>query len=425
MRRKLDLARQITIGLVIYGALLSGALFLHGLLVNERAERMFWQAMLQTSMDDLLERRTKDPSATWRNNGKLDLYELDTSTNVPAALKPLRPGLHDNVFFGNNEWAVYVGESNGKRMALALDIDGFEQAEWELVKPVILSSVLLMILLSVAIYFGARLLVRPLRDMASRIGALSPVRRGQRIDVPPRSSSELEVIAGALNDYLERNDRFVDRERAFIDTASHELRTPISVIRSAAELALSVDNLVPPAAKQLQRIARTTREVDELVSMLLVLAKDPQRMRNVAERIRLDELVPDIVDNHRPLANGKALELVIGELTACEIIAPEAVVRVAIGNLLRNAIEHSDSGQIHVSLEPGARIAIRDPGHGMTPEEISALYARLARGGDSTAGIGLALITRLCEHLGWTLEFAPAPERGTTASLDLGSALAS
>ena len=64
-------------------------------------------------------------------------------------------------------------------------------------------------------------------------------------------------------------------------------------------------------------------------------------------------------------------------------------------------------------------VEIADPGHGMTPEQISAIHARMARGGEREgAGIGLDLIARLCEHLGWTLDFDSQPQRGTTARLN-------
>ena len=79
----------------------------------------------------------------------------------------------------------------------------------------------------------------------------------------------------------------------------------------------------------------------------------------------------------------------------------------------------SDNGRIDVRLEEDATVIIRDPGHGMSPEQVSAIYTRMARvgagGGDS--GIGLELISRLCEHFGWRLDLRSDGEHGTTAVL--------
>ena len=102
------------------------------------------------------------------------------------------------------------------------------------------------------------------------------------------------VIADALNDYLERNERFVERERVFIDSASHELRTPVAVIGGAAELALGQSAVPAVARNQLSRIKRTAHEVEHLISLLLVLAKDPARIAKASDRVALDQLLPEI-----------------------------------------------------------------------------------------------------------------------------------
>ena len=415
-----SLARQISLGLILYGIVLSVALFVHGWLVNESAEHMVWEAMLEARMSDIQERERDEPGFQWENRGKLDFYRLGAGAPSPEVLRMLPPGLHDNIQFDDNQWVVLVRDGEGgKRYALALDIDGFEALEWRLIRPVIISSVIFMLLLGVAVYFGVRVLVRPLRTMATRIGMLSPNKRNQRVELPAHASWELAVIAEALNDYLERNDRFVERERAFINTASHELRTPISVIRSAAQVAKGIANVPPMAVQQIDRIVQTTKEIEELVAMLLILARDPGKILGMAEQFRLDELIPEIVRDHQLLCEDKQLEIVIEPLPVCSLLAPERVVRVAIGNLLRNAIESSDQGQIRIQLDPTGRIDIQDPGHGMTPEQVSALYTRLARGGGHGAGIGLALIARISNHMGWGLEIISEQDCGTRVGLDL------
>ena len=226
------------------------------------------------------------------------------------------------------------------------------------------------------------------------------------------------MIADAVNGYLQRNERFVERERAFIDSTSHELRTPIAVIGGATELALAEPGVPAAARNHLLRIDRTARDVEQLVGLLLVLAKDPARLARISDRVALDQILPEIVADHGHLARDKDLELVIEPLPACEVTAPLIIVQAAIGNLLRNAIENSDRGTIRIRLQPDATVVIEDPGHGMSPEEISRIYARIARGGGRQGGgIGLDLIARLCEHLGWELRIESDMGRGTVATL--------
>ena len=168
------------------------------------------------------------------------------------------------------------------------------------------------------------------------------------------------------------------------------------------------------------RIHRTARKVEQLISLLLTLAKDPSRLADSSDRVALDQLLPEIIEDHRHLTRDKDLTLVLEAMPSCDIVAPLTIVQAAIGNLLRNAIENSDRGEIRISLQADATVVIEDPGHGMSPEEISEIYARLARGGGRDGGgIGLELISRLCEHLGWKLAFSSVPGRGTRTTLRL------
>ncbi|HEX5756959.1 MAG TPA: HAMP domain-containing sensor histidine kinase [Arenimonas sp.] len=419
MAARPSLQWQLAASLIAYALLLSTALFVHGMLVNERAERMMWESLLNVEMDHLLLRREQDPDYRWSEVGAVRLFvEADTAP-LPTFLRDLGPGLHDNQYFDNNQWVVLVREVEGDRLMLALDIDGFDQHEWELAQPILYSSVALVLLLSLAIAFGARLASRPLQQTAQRIGKLQPDASGQRIEMPARASAELAVVVDALNDFLARNERFVERERAFIDSASHELRTPVAVIAGATELALSQSPSGSASRAQLLRILRTARGVEQLISLLLVLAKDPDRLATVSDRFDIAELLPDIVADHVHLCRDKDLRVVLGPVASCELQAPVAIVQAAIGNLLRNAIENSDRGEIHIACDEQLQVSIEDPGHGMTPEEISVIYARMARGGGRESGIGLELIGRLCEHLGWRLDIRSLPSQGTRVTLDL------
>ena len=138
---------------------------------------------------------------------------------------------------------------------------------------------------------------------------------------------------------------------------------------------------------------------------------------------RLQPVQPDrseaVVDDHRHLLAGRELDLVADLPPAPPRMLPEAVVRAVVGNLLRNAIEHSGRGTIALRLQASDVVVIDDPGQHMPAAEISALYARALRDPAVAArtGIGLALIARLCEHLRWTLEFSERPDGGTRTRL--------
>ncbi|MEH6418696.1 sensor histidine kinase [Pseudomonas sp. CGJS7] len=420
-RRRSSLRQRIMLGLFGYTTLLSIAVVVQGFFVNEHAEHLVWTSLMNTELDHFIERSRIDPDYRWIDTNILSLYDSATRP-PPRELATLGPGVHDEVVYHGVEYVMLVRDIDGRRLTLSLNIDDMEHREFDLALTIAGSAITTLLLLCAVIGWGVHRLVRPLSNMAQRIGNLQPHRAGQRVEVPEAASSELVVIAEAVNDYVERNDRFVERERAFIDSASHELRTPIAVIAGATEIALDQNDLAPSTRHQLNRIHRTARDVEQLISLLLVLAKDPKRLTANADRVALDQLLPEIVEDHRHLTRDKDLTLSLAPMPHCEIVAPLPIVQVAIGNLLRNAIENSDRGEVTIQLRDDATVVIEDPGHGMTPEEISALYTRIARGGREGGGIGLDLISRLCEHLGWTLRFDQA-ERGTRTTLALRGTL--
>ncbi len=403
-----------------YALLLTVAVMLHGFLVNEIAERLVWDSLLKTELEHHLQRNADDPRYRWSDTDDLQLYTSTDARPLPREVVGLPEGIHDELVMGDREVLVLVRTVEGVKYTLVLDITELESQEDTLTLIVFGLAVTLVLLMGLSVAWGLRRSLRPLTQLAADIGALSPDRMGQRIAVSEKATTELVVIASALNDYLRRHESFIERERVFIDTTSHELRTPIAIIAGASELALDQADLPGPARQQVQRIHRTARDVERMIALLLTLAKDPARLSRNNDVVLLHELLPDIIEDHQHLMQGKDLTIVIDALAPCSVAAPLHIVQAAIGNLLRNAIENSDRGEIHVRLDADATVTLEDPGHGMTPEDISRIYAQMARGGSREGGgIGLDLLARLCEHLGWTLSIQSAPGRGTISRLRL------
>ena len=417
------LRRKLLGWLAVYVGLITLAVFSAANYVHEHAEHAVWRSLLNTELDSIIGQMRGDPDYHWQNSDTLHFYASHQPDGVSESLMQLHPGLHDGELLDGKHAAVMVRDtSDFGRVVLALDITDFGELEHFVTRWALLAGIALLLVTLLMAWVGMTRLVRPLAVLAQDIANLRPERKGQQIVVDKRGSTELEVIAGAVNDYLQRNEHFVERERAFISTASHELRTPIAVITGAAELALEQPGVPERARQQLQRVRTTSIGMEQLIQLLLVLARDPTKLAAMSELVALDQLLPEIAEDHRYLAKGKELELALVELAPCRVLAPLAVVQAAIGNLLRNAIENSDRGVVRVGVSADAVLSIEDPGHGMSPEEVAQVYARMSRGERSPgAGIGLDLIGRLCEHLGWQLRIDSRPEQGTRVTLDMSS----
>ncbi|MBZ4040010.1 sensor histidine kinase [Novilysobacter selenitireducens] len=419
LRNQRSLRHRIVLWLLLMATALTVAIVAQGTVVIEYVERVVWKSWLTVELDHFIDRSRDLPGYRWDDTHGFVVYVGATDPDLPPELRGLDAGLHDDIDVGNRNTVVLVRDDAGTRYTMAMDIEEFEQDETGYEWLTLAASVLLLLAIGVAVALGVGRLLSPLSRLAERIGAMRPGQGLERIELEPGAGSELVVIADAFNDYQTRNAQFVERERTFINTASHELRTPVAVLNGAAELALAPGAQPDAMRFQLQRIQRTARDMEQLITVLLALAKDPARLARSGERVSLDALLPQIVEDHQHLTVGKSLRLELAPPPRCHIQAPSGIVRVAIGNLLRNAIENSDNGRIDIRLQEDATVVIADPGQGMSPEQISAIYTRMARttapGGDS--GMGLELIGRLCEHFGWQLDLRSNPDRGTTAVL--------
>lgn len=425
--RKRTLRARIALGLLGYTLLFGLMVFAFGQITNDDMEDLIERSLLTPELDDFVQHRLHDSHYPPPNSRTLHTYLGEPGASmarVPVVLRALLPGLHDELEVGGRSVTALVRDAGSERIYITFDLTTQEREEASMFWWTLILFLLGACVLSVVIWWLSGKLLSPVSDLVAAIDRVTPDEREKRIEISVDSVTEIATIAGAMNRYFERMDEFVVRERAFVDTLSHELRTPIAVIGGAAQVIAAHADLPDATRRPLARIRQTAADVEQLIAALLVLAKAPARLRGNGEICDVERLIPEIIRNHEYLRREKTLRIVIGELAPSCIDAPAQIVHVAIANILRNAIENSDRGRIDVSVQPAGVVRIQDSGHGMSPEEIGRIYAALARqSGHSGAGIGLQLIRRICEHLGWTLEIQPRKDQGTLVVLDMRASL--
>lgn len=403
-----SLRSRIIIGLIAFQLLLTLGILANDVVINERAEEVVWRASLNSEMDYQIARRAADPEYDWPNTHSVMMFALDPANKSHAPLLALGAGLHDEFIYNNTMWVILIRVVDAQPVALLLQIDHLEKNEKVGRNTIFLAAGVVSLLLCIFIAWAAGWLVRPLRDVAEQIQQLAPDKKHQHIHLPKNASIELEIIADAMNTYIKRNERFIERERDFINMASHELRTPLSVIDGITKISLADTQLPEGARDRLSRIQDAINNVNEMITLLLVLAKDPARVQENSELIFLDKVIREIVSEHRFLADERRAAITVGELPGVEIFAPLPMVKCALGNLLRNAIEHSHGSDIFIELDRDSTITITNKNARLTMKEISEMYGRLARKSSRNGGgLGLDLISRLCAHCDWTLTFVP------------------
>ena len=227
----------------------------------------------------------------------------------------------------------------------------------------------------------------------------------------------MHLLAADFDNYLLRLHDFIERERLFTGDVSHELRTPLAVIQGATDLLMADPDLDRKNRLRIARIDRAVAEMGEISGALLALAREQDAPAEDAGDCDVVAVVEELVSRHRQLLHDKPVTLNVSVIEPPKVAADHAVLAMTIGNLLRNALTFTDSGEVRITLESGA-VQVEDTGQGLQVPEIKKLFRPYVRGGDSKgAGLGLSLVHRLCKRQGWRITLANRPGGGTVARL--------
>lgn len=219
----------------------------------------------------------------------------------------------------------------------------------------------------------------------------------KRIESSRFGDDEVGVLAGTIEKTLERISAFIARERYFTDSASHELRTPITVITGALEL-LEQSDLSAADVKVLDRVRRATLDMKTTIEMFLCLARETDDGL-YDEQFLVMPLVSRAIDQQRYLLSGKFVDVDIDDLAKPRVCGHPQAFSIAVNNLVRNAFEHTLDGQgpitilikEHELLVTNQVSSDADGRH--TPTEASSSHGY---------GLGLGIVQRLCERNGWS-----------------------
>jgi len=336
--------------------------------------------------------------------------------DAPQALASLAPGFHDYEE-GPRRNVVYVSERSGERLVLVFDRSGVGRLAI-LFGLLPLALVLLVLYLSTWLAFRAsRRAFSPVVALARQVRELDPSAaepgRLDRSRLPP-ADDEVQELADALARYSERLSEFIAREREFTRDASHELRSPLTVIHISAELLLADERLSVASRRAAERIRRAANDMDELTSAFLLLARESEAGLP-SRALCVNDIVAEELARAQLLAEGKPIESRLIASHRLHLDAPERVLAVLVGNLLRNAFSYTDRGEVEVTIDAQG-VVIRDTGVGIAPEQLAEIYRPFARGASARRGgfgVGLSIVRRLSDRFGWPVRIDSQPGVGT------------
>ncbi|MGD0198869.1 MAG: HAMP domain-containing sensor histidine kinase [Solirubrobacteraceae bacterium] len=267
-------------------------------------------------------------------------------------------------------------------------------------------------------WFVARTTLAPVRRLtaaAEHVAATTDL--AARIEDSRRD--ELGSLAHSFNAMLAALDVSARAQRQLIADASHELRTPVTSLRTNIEILEHADDLAPDERERLiHDVVGQLEGLSGLVSDLIELAREDQIAAEPLEEVRLDVLVRESVERVQLFAPQASFDVELEETLVSAV--PSRLGR-AVSNLLENAVKYAGTDEpIEVRLHDG-ELAIRDHGPGIDPEELPHVFDRFFRGAGSRAlpgsGLGLAIVRQVVERHSGTVSASAAPGGGTVVRL--------
>ncbi len=222
-------------------------------------------------------------------------------------------------------------------------------------------------------------------------------------------------------------ERSMDQMRRFMADAAHELRTPITLLRTRAEVAAGQDREATRDAATLQAIEREATRLGEITGDLLTLARaDAGEWPVAREALYLDDAAAGAVEAARTLAEHKRVVMEVGTFEEAKILADPALVRRLLLIVLDNAIKFTPSGgrvRLDVSAQDGqAAVVVSDTGIGIPAEQLPHVFERFYRGDPARreaegAGLGLAIARWIADVHGARIDVGSQPGVGTRVTL--------
>lgn len=350
---------------------------------------------------------------------------------LPAVVPPRPPGSGDRV---TTERGIELSRSpfrvlarplrtaDGPRtLVVAKNLDDVNESVAELRSNLLIWVPIVVVLLAILVWWLTGRVLQPVESIRAEVAELGATDLDRRVQVPPRDD-EIARLARTMNEMLDRVEQASLRQERFVADASHELRSPLTRLRTQLELTMAHPPDDPDAVHRelLADVVALGRLLDDmLLSARLGSETDAERAP-----VDLDDLV---LAEARRLRTAGTIDVDTSEVGAGRVAGDRSQLERAIRNLADNAARHAASRVRFSVRERGetTEVAVTDDGPGIAPADHGRVFERFARldesrsRDDGGSGLGLAIVRDIVEHHGGTITLDAATGRGARFVIEL------
>ncbi len=290
---------------------------------------------------------------------------------------------------------------------------------------IILPSILLLAIIGG--YFISKRTLAPIKQISD---AANEIEHGddlkKRIDIG-EGKDELHELANQFNEMFERLDDSFTTQQQFVSDASHELRTPVAVIKSQCELSLEKDYDTAEYKKALLTIQRQSKKMEKLINDMLDFSRlELQTERYPTDDINLSELVENVCFD-MALIKEKGIALSVDAKKDVHFVGNRELLTRLLTNLINNAYRYGkENGHIHVTLsaeEHALLLSVADDGIGISENELQNIFKRFYQVDSSRSnagsGLGLAMVREIAHFHGGEVSVESTLGEGSVFTLKL------
>ena len=330
----------------------------------------------------------------------------DNAAELDAATGPLGPGADEvlltvrGVSLSNGEFRVLArrldGSSGPLTLVVAKNLDDVHESVSILTASLAIAIPVVTGILALLVWWLTGKVLRPVEAIRREVADIKGDQLHRRVPTPD-SEDEIARLASTMNEMLDRLEDATERQRRFVADASHELRGPLTRLRSSLEVSAAHPDGVDPVALARDLLADTV-ELQKLVDDLLFLARSESGALDAPhQQVDLDDLV---LEEARKLRERGVVEVDVSHVSAARTLGDADQLARVVRNLSSNAERHADHLVTFELREQNgvSELVVEDDGPGIAPEHREAVFKRFARLDEARSrdaggsGLGLAIV---------------------------------
>jgi signal transduction histidine kinase len=378
--------------------LLAGSLFFY-IMLQLHTHHM-QEKQLQLKQNNVWTAFTSQPNGFIRNvQGEYDIKEGMEASNIESEPGDTSIYYQDKKEFLPFEVLTNYYSWNGKTYQLSTYVSS-KEIHHLIIKIFATEAIILLLLLLTVFIVNKRSsfsLWKPFFFSLEKVKQYD-ITRNQNIDLPPSTgTAEFDELNKVIASLIGNVNQAYHQQKQFVENASHEMQTPLAIIRSKLELLINQPELTEKAALLLSDITDANDRLSQMNRTLLLLAKIENNQFPDVEEINIATLLQNIINNYQNHYEGNFPTLTQNTQSEKTVIANRSLIEILLSNLIKNAVEHNQPGGAIIINLNDSELSIKNTG--AEPEvQTEVLFERFRKGSHKsrTTGLGLAMVKQIC-----------------------------